>query len=222
MYRVTLLGNSLQLLPEKAIYVDSLKALLVSDVHLGKSETFQRLGVPVSSSVNRATLERLSTLCSQFEVETVWILGDLFHSKFALVNEVVDEWLQFIASVKASVQLVIGNHDRTLTARLEDLSIQCIQEAIQIDNLILSHEPTPHQDCLNICGHIHPCVRLKSGLDTLRLPCFFWDASQNLLVLPSFGEFTGGHEVLLTAGSTAFAIAEDAVIPFEGKGKRLI
>lgn len=218
MHSITVLGNQLQLLPEKAIYVPHLKTLLLSDVHLGKSETFQALGVPVPNAVNKSTLDRLQKVCSSYDLEYVFILGDLFHSKHALVDEVLSPWIEFTQSVKATVQLLIGNHDRTLVSKLEQLSISCILEAIQIDNLVLSHEPEPRSGCLNICGHIHPCVRIKSRLDQLRLPCFYLEHAQNQLILPSFGEFTGGYEVPLTAGTTAYVVAEAAVIPFVGKG----
>lgn len=217
MYTLTILGNTLQLLPEKAIYIKRLKTLLVSDVHLGKSETFQSLGVPISNAVNQVTLERLQTVCAQFELEYLFILGDLFHSKQALVNEVIDDWFKFLRAIGASVQLIVGNHDRALVSRLEQLSICCILETIQIDNLVLSHEPTPQQNALNICGHIHPCVCLKTKLDQLRLPCFYLEASQNVLILPSFGEFTGGYEMSLQAGTTAYVVVENAVIPFTGR-----
>jgi uncharacterized protein len=36
-------------------------------------------------------------------------------------------------------------------------------------------------------------VRLRSKLDTLRLPCFWLHG--RVLTLPAFGEFTGGHAV---------------------------
>lgn len=216
MHAVTLLGNSLQLLPEKAIYIKRLKALLVSDVHLGKSETFQALGVPIPNTVNQATLSRLRVLCSQFELDYLFILGDLFHSKYALAAEVLDGWSKFSASVQANVQLIVGNHDRALVPKLEQ-SVDCILDAVQIDNLLLSHIPQPQPNCVNICGHVHPCLRLKTKLDNLRLPCFYLDQSENLLILPSFGEFTGGYEVTLTAGTIAYVIAENTVVPFASK-----
>lgn len=218
MHSITVLGNQLQLLPEKAVYVPQLKMLLLSDVHLGKSETFQALGIPVPNAVNKSTLDRLYTVCSNYDLEYVFVLGDLFHSKYALVDEVLGPWIEFTQSVKASVKLIIGNHDRNFIPKLEQLSINCIFDAIQIDNLVLSHEPEPRSSCLNICGHIHPCVRIKSRLDYLRLPCFYFEHTQNQLILPSFGEFTGGYEVPLKTGTTAYVIAEDSVIPFVGKG----
>ncbi|MDX2241316.1 MAG: ligase-associated DNA damage response endonuclease PdeM [Leptolyngbyaceae cyanobacterium bins.302] len=214
MYRISILGKHLNLLPEKAIYIEELKVLLVSDVHLGKSETFQSLGIPIPNTVNQTTLDRLQKICSQYDLEYVFILGDLFHSKYALVDEVLKPWLEFTQSLKASVQLIVGNHDRRLVPQLELFSISCILDSIQIDNLVLSHEPEAKANCLNICGHIHPCIRIKTKLDNLRLPCFYLEQQQNQLILPSFGEFTGGYEVALTSGTTAFAIAENSVIPF--------
>lgn len=217
MHQVTVLGNSLLLLPEKAIYVEHLKMLLVSDIHIGKSETFQALGVPIPNLVNQATLTRLQSICAQYDLEYVFILGDLFHSRYALVDEVLECWFQFIESIQANVQLIVGNHDRALVSKLEQLSISCILDSIQIDNLILSHEPESQPDHVNICGHIHPCIRIKNKLDNLRLPCFYFDHTLNQIVLPSFGEFTGGYEVPLLSGTTAYAIAENSVIPFVGK-----
>jgi len=217
MQRITILETQLDLLPEKAIYIESLNALLVSDIHLGKSETFQSFGIPIPTLVNQTTLDRLQKLCANYELDYVFILGDLFHSKYALVDEVLGDWFKFVKSTSASVQLIVGNHDRGFVKKLEQLSISCILEAIQIENLILSHEPQPQAGRLNICGHVHPCVRLKTKLDNLRLPCFYLERSQNLLVLPSFGEFTGSYEVSLIADSTAYVVAEGSVIPFEGK-----
>jgi DNA ligase-associated metallophosphoesterase len=207
---------NLKLLPEKAIYVKHLKSLLVSDIHLGKSETFQRAGIPIPNTVNTATLDRLQALCLQLQPDHLFILGDLFHSKFAFVDEVLDRWFEFLESTQTNVILIIGNHDRHLTHSLDQLSIHQFTDAIQIDNLILSHEPSPQSHHLNICGHVHPCLNIKTKLDRLRLPCFYLDNKQHVLVLPSFGEFTGGYEVELTTSTTAYVIAEDTIIPFQG------
>jgi uncharacterized protein len=209
---ITVLGTALQLLPEKAIYIESLQMLLVSDVHLGKSETNQ---------VNQDSLDRLQALCLKLQPKTLIILGDLFHSRFALVPEVMDQWLHFLNAiqlntVKVEVKLIVGNHDRSLTHRLNDLSIECCSDALQFDRLVLSHEPCPTLKTLNICGHIHPCVRLKTKLDDLRLPCFHLERSNHLLVLPSFGAFTGGYEVSLKSDAIAYVIAENTIVPFEG------
>ncbi|MEM9447795.1 MAG: ligase-associated DNA damage response endonuclease PdeM [Cyanobacteria bacterium P01_E01_bin.6] len=216
-------GVQVQLLPQKAIFIDSIKSLLVSDVHLGKSETFQAFGVPIPKQVNHESLDRLKTLCLRLEPEHLFILGDLFHSPFALVEEVVDSWIQFVKAAHTDIHLIIGNHDRNLIDALENLLIHCYPSSVDIGGVRLSHEPEPfgtndqeqgHRR-LNICGHIHPCIRLRTRLDDLRLPCFYLEEQANRLTLPSFGAFTGGFEVSLTLGTQAYAIAEETIIPFE-------
>jgi DNA ligase-associated metallophosphoesterase len=215
MIQTDILGIGLQLLPEKAVYVDRFGILLVSDIHLGKSETFQTAGIPISNTINQNTLERLQNLCQNIRPKELIILGDLFHSKFACVDAVLLPWRRFVESVNVTVRLLVGNHDRPLVPLLQNFSIHCETDAIQVDRLVLSHEPAPRSDCLNICGHIHPCLRLKTRLDQLRLPCFYLERSQNRLVLPAFGEFTGGYDIDLKPGSAAYVVADGAVIPFE-------
>jgi DNA ligase-associated metallophosphoesterase len=207
-------GHTLQLLPEKAVYLPQHNALLVSDVHLGKSETFQRFGIPISSQVNHATLERLKQVCDRTQAQQLFILGDLFHAKAGMVDEVIDGWLTFLAETSLAAHLILGNHDRALADDLSQLSLTCYDEAINLDSLVLSHEPLALFQGLNICGHVHPCVRIGGRGDRLRLPCFYWEAQLNRLTLPSFGEFTGGYDVTVDRESMAYVVAEDAVVPF--------
>lgn len=214
MHEISYLGHTLQLLPEKAVYVESLQSLLVADVHLGKSETFQALGVPITNQVNWQTLERLRSLCLKFNPKSLIILGDLFHSRLGLVDEVMESWSEFCQTTSSHIQLIVGNHDRPLISMLKHCAIECHSTAVQVQDLRLSHEPSPQPNALNICGHVHPCFRMSSKLDTLRLPCFHFDAVQSTLTLPSFGEFTGGHEISLEKGAIAYVIADDQVIPF--------
>jgi DNA ligase-associated metallophosphoesterase len=216
MKQVTIAGITLQLLAQKAVYIEPLQTLLISDIHLGKSETFQSLGIPIANQVNQATIDRIHHLCMALKPQRLIVLGDLFHSKIGLVEEVITQWTTFVASIPATVQLIVGNHDRQLMDSLSQYGMEWTTEVMQLDRLILSHQPAPQPDALNICGHIHPCIRIKTRLDNLRLPCFFLDKTTNVLVLPSFGEFTGGYEMRLTKKTIAYAVLEDAIVPFEG------
>ncbi len=211
---LTVGSTCLHLLGDRALYLPSQRALLVSDVHLGKAETFQQYGLPVPSQVNQGTLARLESLCAQCQPDSLWILGDLFHGREGLGDGVIDAWLKFLHRTQVSAHLILGNHDRHLQDPLTQLSVQCWVEAVEVDGVLLSHEPDLNPDRLNICGHIHPCFRLKLGGDRLRLPCFHWQPRQNRLTLPSFGEFTGGYDIVLAAGETAYVVAEGAVVGF--------
>jgi metallophosphoesterase superfamily enzyme len=53
-------------------------------------------------------------------------------------------------------------------------------------------------------------VRLGSGADRLRLPCFHLRSEVG--VLPAFSAFTGGMDVARRPGEHVYAIAEDTVV----------
>jgi len=212
---IQLQDETLHLLPDKAIYLEQANSLLLSDVHLGKADTFQNFGIPIPLSVNDSILVRLKDLCDRHHPAFLFILGDLFHSKIAMNEALLSAWQAFLKSTDTEIHLLLGNHDRHLLKSLTHLPMQATTKNIQLGSFLLSHEPCPSKDTINICGHIHPCFRMGSKLDRLRLPCFYYDAVQSLLMLPSFGEFTGGYEVPMSKGSTAYVIAEESVIPFE-------
>ncbi|MCS6812472.1 MAG: ligase-associated DNA damage response endonuclease PdeM [Cyanobacteria bacterium] len=209
---ITHKGTSLHLLPEKAIYLEQFRTLLVADVHLGKSEAFQARGIPIPSDVNDQTLDRLRALCMTHPVEQLIILGDLFHSRAALNTGVMAAWSAFLQAIAIDVILIVGNHDRPLVKALASLPITYHLGDWRLDSLLLSHDPHPSPSYLNLCGHIHPCLRLKTGTDSLRLPCFHFDRCRNVLALPAFGEFTGGYEISLASKDVAYVVADYQVV----------
>ena len=215
---ILLFNNRLQLLDDKALYLPDEEALLVSDVHLGKAETFQSLGIAISSQMNQENLDRLQSLCWQTQPKKLFILGDLFHSKKSLVPEVLVAWDKFLKEINAKTTLIVGNHDRRLISKLPPLSMDCLVEAVALGSFLLSHEPeTSNHLALNICGHIHPVVKLRSPTDSLRLPCFFVEYAQRRLTLPSFGEFTGGYEIKLVENTCAYVACEGEAIAFNAR-----
>lgn len=215
---IELFNNRLRLLDGKALYLPDAEALLVSDVHLGKAETFQALGIPISNEINKENLDRLRQIIRVTKPKQLFILGDLFHSQKSLVPEVLIGWDTFLKEITAKVCLIVGNHDRRLVTALPPLNMDYQIEAVQVGSFLLSHEPeSRHGASLNICGHIHPVVKLRSRTDSLRLPCFFVEPAHRRLTLPSFGEFTGGYEVTLTDNACAYVVCEGEIIPFHSR-----
>lgn len=217
-HRIDLLqGEELTLL-DRAVYVPKYGALLLSDVHLGKAETFQMAGVPVPNQVNGETLERLRSHCKQVLPQQILILGDLFHSRQGMVAEVENAWAQFLKDTDANVTLIMGNHDRAALAPTFDMAYS--SDPVSLGKLLLSHEPIIKTDNLpnnhlNICGHVHPVVQLQSSIDKLRLPCFYHEHQLQRLTLPSFGSFTGGYEVTIGRGRTAYLMLEGSLMILE-------
>ena len=56
------------------------------------------------------------------------------------------------------------------------------------------HEPLPGPVTHEIAGHMHPAARLSLYGHTLRRPCFVGNGLR--LILPAFGAYTGGLNVL--------------------------
>ena len=183
--------------------------LLVADVHLGKVTHFRKYGIAVPKNVARQNFERLNAAISHFRPKKVCFLGDLFHS---FINS---EWQLFEAWVKstdATFTLITGNHDIIPRRRYEGLGF-CTEDVLHVAHFSLTHHPEEMNEGFNICGHVHPGIRLKGkGKQSLALPCFFLSPKQ--LILPAFGSFTGKHLLKPTKEDHVFVIAENRVIAF--------
>jgi DNA ligase-associated metallophosphoesterase len=185
-------GHQLNLLGDGALWDPNQQLLLLADVHLGKAETFQANGIPLPSDGDAANLNRLLDLAHRLRPREVLVLGDLIHSRLGLTLSLRQKLAALPDLLGCHLTLVGGNHDRG--SWLEGLPATPSQ---QRGVLWLSHEPElpPPGDppLLNICGHLHPVALLGGGADRLRLPCFALDRPAQRLLLPAFGNLTGGH-----------------------------
>ena len=77
--------------------------------------------------------------------------------------------------------------------------------------LCLTHHPQQKVDHVNLCGHVHPGVRLQGhGRQRLKVPCFFYRPNQ--LILPAFGVFTGLHIMQPSTEDQVYALGEKHVL----------
>ena len=200
-------GHRLELLAARALWDPVQALLLVADLHLGKAESFQAHGIPLPSDGDAQTLNALLELAHRWRPQQVVLLGDLIHDRLGLTESLRQKLAALPALLGCPLRLIAGNHDRGQWH--EGLP----QEPAQaIGPLWLSHGPDPHPGLLNICGHLHPVVRLGRGGDRLRLPCFAFDPRCHHLVLPSFGALTGGHPYPQPA--ELWVVADGAIVPW--------
>ncbi len=209
MFTHELKGEELKLLPEKAIYWPSQKTLLLADAHLGKIRHFRKSGIAIPGKAGYLNLLHLQNMLSAFKPDRVIFLGDLFHSEMNF------EWLEFKALLdkfkELSFVLIQGNHD--ILHEQSYSQFEVIYTPLELGPFILSHEPLEKdQKLYNLCGHIHPGVRmLGQARQSMRLPCFYFGASQG--ILPAFGIFTGLHLVKPEKNDKIFVIAGSQVYP---------
>jgi len=105
----------------------------------------------------------------------------------------------------------MGNHD-ILDRKILVQALDLIHEQdCQLGPFLLTHDPQPGSGLYNLCGHIHPAIRIKGvGLQSERLPCFYF--SEDYGILPAFGSFTGAHTLTPSKKDSVYIIAENEVI----------
>lgn len=202
-------GASFLLLPQRAVWWEASATLIVSDVHIGKSGHFRKNGVPLPGDTNNENLWNLSGLLLDYKPKRLLILGDLFHSHY---NREWDAFTDMLANFEGiETVLVKGNHDILPEERIAEAGVQCVDELIEA-GFHFTHEPLEEgARGYNLCGHIHPAVKLRgNGRQYLRLPCFWF--AENAGVLPAFGAFTGTHPIKPLKKDKVFVIADNSVV----------
>jgi len=213
---ITLAGESLVLLPERALWWPRMSLLAIADLHLGKGDHFRRAGIALPKGGTAHDLERLDALLAQTRVTRLLVLGDLLHA--AVIDaHWRDAWMHWRAGRQAlSVELVGGNHDRALTARpavADALGIHLHRHALSFAPFLFVHDPAHGADAAGyrLGGHLHPVVRLPG---VPRLPAFLFGESAGML--PAFTAFAGGWRVDREPGTRLFACAPDVVVDVSG------
>ncbi len=111
--------------------------------------------------------------------------------------------------------LIGGNHDAKTGPLQNEIGVAFepapfVLALNQSIGFRLLHEPETNLSA-NFCfaGHWHPVQRLRGRVDSTRLPCFWRQSNQ--LILPAFGEFTGGHPVQWEPGQQVFVTDSQSV-----------
>ena len=91
-----------------------------------------------------------------------------------------------------------GNHDPEVA---REAGGECVS-SISIAGLTFRHEPTEGRATHEVAGHLHPAAKLSVYGYNLRRPCFIGNGRR--LVLPAFGSFAGGLNVLDPAFEPVF------------------
>ncbi len=207
---VQVAGESLLLLPEKAIYWPRERMLIIADIHFGKAAAFRSLGVPVPRGTTSENLAGLDALVAAHGARQVAFLGDFLHARAAHASSTqlaMLAWRQRHPDL--SLMLVRGNHDLHAGDPAAALGIALVDEPHAIGPFAFCHHPGVDAPGYGLAGHVHPVYVLATRFDALRLPCFV--VGERGLILPSFGAFTGGHAVKPGPGDRIYVTSGDAV-----------
>lgn len=210
---IKIAGEALTLMPERAIFWERRKMLLIADPHFGKSATFRAHRIPIPEGSLRADLERLTQAIARTSAATVVVLGDLLHTaqgREAETLSTVQAWREH--HLDLHMMLVRGNHDRHAGDPPDEWRIQCVDAPSAASPFIFSHHPSESANGYVLAGHLHPLARLMSrGKQTLQLPCFWFGT--RVAVLPAFSSFTDGRVVHPASTDQLFVVTPQAILP---------
>jgi len=198
-----------RLLSERAALIDDERCLVVADAHFGKAAAFRARGVPVPQGTTGDNLARLSELIAQLRPRRLVFLGDLFHARESHARQTIEQMIAWRRQhVSLEVVLVEGNHDLHAGAPPAALEVRVEVEPWRSGEFAFCHHPQRVAGAIVVAGHLHPCVRLYGRADeSVRLSCFWLRAG--LVVLPAFGDFTGGASIEREDGDRVIGVAED-------------
>lgn len=198
-------GAALVLDMSGALYWPAQDALIVADLHLEKGSAYASRGQFLPPYDTRETLGRLASVLQHYNPRTLISLGDSLHDPTAHERLAAEDLAQLRALQKSRDWIwVCGNHDPEIDVCFGGT----VTDTVELGGLVLRHEPSANGAARNeIAGHLHPAAKLKRHGCSIRRRCFVGTAAQ--LVLPAFGAYTGGLNVLDPAFAALFASPGD-------------
>jgi DNA ligase-associated metallophosphoesterase len=187
---IELVGHALHPVAAGALYWELEDTLLVADLHLEKGAAFASRGQMLPPYDTRSTLQRLAACIDAFKPRRVVALGDSFH-RSELAGRLHAEDRDELAELQQGREWywILGNHDPDLPESIGGF----VCRSLTIGGITLRHEPTVGH-AAEIAGHLHPVARIVRRGEVFRRKCFATDGHR--LVMPAFGAYTGGLNLL--------------------------
>lgn len=212
-------GQTLWLSVHRVIFWEEAKALLLSDLHFGKTGHFRKAGIAVPQNLYKEDLQRLFQLILFFRPEQLIIVGDMFHSDANKEMDFFAKWRQDFEHLH--IQLVKGNHDILKDDLYKQMGISVCDSGITTctaendGSFIFTHDVATIDfntvDKYVFSGHIHPGIRINGlGKQSLAFPCFYF--GEQFAVLPAFSKFTGLARIDVYKNDDVFALVNDSVV----------
>ena len=201
--QVNIGSMDLQLLPERAALEWSGKALYLADLHLGKDGLWRSNG-QYAPEVTKIDLERLNTLLDNYQIDEVYFLGDLIHSR---ANNDFNYLANFLNNRDEKFYLIAGNHDRWAIDELSKYPL-IITDTHTINGVELVHDLDQRTtDLPAMVGHVHPSIKIP---EVGKLPAFIF--KDDVLTLPAFGSFNGSMRVKTNFEGKSWVVADGEVV----------
>lgn len=182
----SLAGATLEARASGALFWPEESILVVSDLHLGKSDRIaRRTGAMLPPYETRDTLGRLESDITKTHAQTIICLGDSFDD-LAAAESLDEEERLWLARLQAGRRWIWieGNHDPGPV----DFGGSHLAE-LQMGPLVFRHIAEPDRRG-EISGHYHPKAQLHARGRVITRACFLYD--EDRAIMPAYGTYTGG------------------------------
>ncbi len=205
--------QNLWLTAQRSIFWEEKKALIVSDLHFGKTGHFRKSGIAIPQTVYKEDLHRLVSLLNYFKPKQLIVVGDFFHSHANVELDWFKKWRKDLSYLE--ILLVKGNHDILKDTWYRETEIRVIEKELVVGSFLFTHDRCiDRTDVYTFCGHIHPGIYLSGlGKQGIRLPCFYF--AKDHCILPAFSRFTGMALIEPQRNEKVFAIVEDKLMQMQ-------
>lgn len=188
------------------------ETLVVADLHLEKGSSFagRARAQFLPPYDTRATIERLEHLLGRHAPRRVICLGDSVHDSGA-EGRIDSADSARIRAMTSSCDWIwiAGNHDPEPPIGWGGTVLR----EVAIGDVVFRHQAqteTLDDDIGEISGHFHPVASVATRSARISARCFVGDGRR--LVLPAFGAYTGGLNVLDPAIAKLFDLAFNVVM----------
>lgn len=209
----TINNNNFILHSHRVVFWEEEKALILSDLHIGKTGHFRKSGIAIPTAVTKEDMQRLIESIQFFKPRQLIIVGDLFHSVENKEHDWFLKWRNDFPQV--NFLLIKGNHDIVAESWYKDAGIEVALQYQCIKNFTFVHHikdyTSEKENEYIFSGHIHPAVVIRGmAKQALRFPCFYF--TKKYAVLPAFGKFTGTYLVEPAKNEKSFAVVGNSVV----------
>lgn len=191
-----------------ALFWNELKAVIVSDLHLGLEGTMAEEGAYFPKFQLDSIKEDFDEILSEKEAEKLIIAGDLKHQfkkTSGSEKKEIKEFLDFLKGYLEEIIVLRGNHDNFVGFALSEIDNVVLKEYLEFENVFLAHG---HQEeivskfsdpDIIIIGHEHPALVLPDEVGFKeKFRSFLYGNTKderNIIVLPSFSKISSGNRI---------------------------
>jgi hypothetical protein len=191
---------------DKAIYIEDINALVISDIHIGYEESLNKQGVFIPRFQFKEMVEDLENIFSKVkEIRKIIILGDLKHEFGTISRQEWNETLKFLDILQEKADEIIlikGNHDTILGPLASRKNLSLKDNYIEKEYFFIHGDKSSEEIFKDsrikyiFIGHVHPAIILKDKIKSEKYKCFLVGKvkGKKIIILPSFIPLTEGTD----------------------------